>query len=63
MPISRMQQPRQMYGLGSFVKKAVKGVTGAAKSAVKGIASTVKEDVQRDVLVKMPKLDLFGKTK
>jgi len=44
MPISRMQQPRQMYGLGSFVKKAVKGVTGAAKSAVKGIASTVKEN-------------------
>jgi len=31
MPISRMQQPRQMYGLGSFVKKAVKGVTGAVK--------------------------------
>jgi hypothetical protein len=31
MPISRMQQPRQQYGLGSFVKKAVKGVTGAVK--------------------------------
>jgi hypothetical protein len=28
MAISRMQQPRQMYGLGSLVKKAVKGVTG-----------------------------------
>ncbi len=26
-----MQQPRQQYGLGSFVKKAVKGVTGAVK--------------------------------
>ena len=26
---------RQMYGLGSFVKKAVKGVTGAVKSVVK----------------------------
>ena len=35
MPISRMQQPRQMYGLGSFVKKAVKGVTGAVKDVVK----------------------------
>src|SRR6056300_332219 len=35
MPISRMQQPRQMYGLGSFVKKAVKGVTGAVKKAAK----------------------------
>jgi hypothetical protein len=30
-----MQQPRQMYGLGSFVKKAVKGVTGAVKDVVK----------------------------
>ena len=35
MPISRMQQPRQMYGLGSFVKKAVKGVTNAVKSVAK----------------------------
>ena len=39
MPISRGQTPRQLYGLGSFVKsigkgikKAVKGVTKAAKS-------------------------------
>ena len=31
MAISRMQQPRQMYGLGSLVKKAVKGVTGGIK--------------------------------
>jgi hypothetical protein len=35
MAISRMQQPRQMYGLGSLVKKAVKGVTGAVKSFAK----------------------------
>jgi hypothetical protein len=35
MTISRMQQPRQMYGLGSLVKKAIKGVTGAVKSFVK----------------------------
>jgi hypothetical protein len=35
MTISRMQQPRQMYGLGSFVKKAVKGVTGAVKNFAK----------------------------
>jgi len=27
MAITRMQQPRQMYGLGSFVKKAVRKVT------------------------------------
>jgi hypothetical protein len=32
MAISRMQQPRQMYGLGSLVKKAVKGVKSFAKS-------------------------------
>jgi hypothetical protein len=32
MTISRMQQPRQMYGLGSFVKKAVKGVKDFVKS-------------------------------
>jgi hypothetical protein len=32
MAISRMQQPRQMYGLGSFVKKAVKGVKSFVKS-------------------------------
>jgi len=35
MTISRMQQPRQQYGLGSFVKKAVKGVTGAVKKIAK----------------------------
>jgi hypothetical protein len=35
MAISRMQQPRQMYGLGSLVKKAVKGITGAVKSVAK----------------------------
>jgi hypothetical protein len=49
MPISRSQmerqlrmgggimglEPRQQYGLGSFVKKAVKGVTGAVKSIAK----------------------------
>jgi hypothetical protein len=33
-------EPRQQYGLGSFVKKAVKGV----KSAVKGVANTVKDN-------------------
>ena len=40
MPISRGQTPRQLYGLGSFVKsigKAVKGV-------VKGVTSTVKKN-------------------
>jgi len=40
MPISRMQQPRQMYGLGSFVKSIGKGV----KSAVSGVKDFVKSD-------------------
>jgi len=40
MTISRGQMPRQMYGLGSLVKKAVKGVTGA----VKGIGKTIKKN-------------------
>jgi len=34
MAISRMQQPRQMYGLGSFVKKAVRGVKKIVKSPI-----------------------------
>jgi len=37
-------EPRQQYGLGSFVKKAVKGVTGAVKSAVGGVKDLVKSD-------------------
>jgi hypothetical protein len=39
-----MQQPRQMYGLGSFVKKAVKGVT-------KGIKSIAKSDLGKAALL------------
>src|SRR5210317_552696 len=34
MTISRMQQPRQMYGLGSFVKKITKGVKKIVKSPI-----------------------------
>ena len=34
MAISRMQQPRQMYGLGSFVKKLTKGVKKIVKSPI-----------------------------
>ncbi len=40
MAISRMQEPRQLYGLGSLVKSVTKGV----KSAVKGVAKTVKKN-------------------
>jgi hypothetical protein len=36
--------PRQMYGLGSFVKKAVKGVT-------KGIKSIAKSDLGKAALL------------
>lgn len=32
MAISRMQEPRQMYGLGSLVKKAIRGVKKIVKS-------------------------------
>ena len=38
MAISRMQQPRQMYGLGSIVKKAVRGVKKIAKSPLGKVA-------------------------
>jgi len=38
MAISRMQEPRQMYGLGSIVKKAVRGVKKIAKSPIGKIA-------------------------
>ena len=40
MAISRMQQPRQMYGLGSLVKSIGKGV----KSAVSGVVDTIKDN-------------------
>ena len=44
MPISRMQNPRQLYGLGSFVKKIGRGVKKFVKSplgkaALVGLAS------------------------
>ena len=37
MAISRMQQPRQLYGLGSFVKKAVRKVTKPVTKVAKKI--------------------------
>ena len=40
MAISRGQQPRQLYGLGSLVKSVTKGIKGA----VKGVAKTVKKN-------------------
>jgi hypothetical protein len=46
-----MQQPRQMYGLGSLVKKAVKGVTGAVKGVAGGIKDIVKSDAGKLALL------------
>ena len=34
MAISRMQNPRQMYGLGSLVKKATRGIKKIVKSPI-----------------------------
>ena len=42
MAISRMQQPRQLYGLGSFVKKAVRKIT-------KPVTKVAKKIVPREV--------------
>jgi len=47
MTISRMQQPRQMYGLGSLVKSIGKGV----KSAVKGVVDVAKSPVGKAALL------------
>jgi hypothetical protein len=44
MTISRMQQPRQQYGLGSIVKKAVKGVS-------KGIKKFAKSNIGKAALL------------
>ena len=41
MTISRGQMPRQLYGLGSFVKSIGKGI----KKAVKGVKSLVGSDL------------------
>ena len=51
MTISRMQQPRQMYGLGSFVKKAVKGVKSAVSGAADAVKSVAKSDAGKLALL------------
>ena len=55
MTISRGQMPRQMYGLGSLVKKAVKGVT-------KGIKSIAKSDLGKAALLAAGAYGLGGGT-
>ena len=44
-------EPRQQYGLGSFVKSAVKGVTGAVKGAVSGIKDFAKSDLGKAAML------------
>jgi len=44
-------QPRQQYGLGSFVKKAVKGVTGAVKGVAKGVKKFAKSDLGKAAML------------
>ena len=47
MAISRMQQPRQLYGLGSFVKKVTrkvtKPITKVASKIVQGLTRPSQE--------------------
>ena len=62
MTISRMQQPRQMYGLGSFVKKAVKGVTGAVKGAAGAVKDFAKSDAGKLALLAAGTYGLGGGT-
>ena len=57
MPISRMQQPRQLYGLGSFVKSIGKAVKGA----VKGVKDVVKSPIGLAALNFAPMLIPGGK--
>ena len=47
MAISNMQQPRQMYGLGSFVKKIGRGIKGAVKS----VANIAKSPIGKIALL------------
>jgi len=51
MAISRMQQPRQMYGLGSFVKKATKKLT---KPVVKIAKKLVPKEIAGIMRVAAP---------
>ena len=51
MPISRMQQPRQMYGLGSLVKSVTKGVKSAVSGAVDAVKDVAKSDIGKLALM------------
>ncbi len=61
MTISRMQEPRQLYGLGSLVKSIGKGITGAVKGAAKGLGSFLKSDAGKLALLTAGGFGLAGK--
>ena len=54
MAISRMQQPRQMYGLGSFVKKAVGKVTKPFTKVAKKLVPKELAGIMRTVAPFLP---------
>ena len=54
MAISRMQQPRQMYGLGSFVKKAVRKVTKPFTKVAKKIVPKEVAGIMRTAAPFLP---------
>jgi hypothetical protein len=51
MPISRMQQPRQLYGLGSLVKSFTKGVKSAVSGVVDAATDFAKSDAGKLALI------------
>ena len=58
MAISRMQQPRQQYGLGSIVKGIKKAVSGVAK----GAKNILKSDAGKLGLLALGGMIPFGAT-
>ena len=58
MAISRMQQPRQQYGLGSIVKGIKKAVSGVAK----GAKNILKSDAGKLGLLALGGMSPFGAT-
>ena len=58
MAISRMQEPRQLYGLGSIVKGIKKAVSGVAK----GAKSVLKSDAGKLGLLALGGMIPFGAT-
>jgi hypothetical protein len=54
MAISRMQQPRQMYGLGSFVKKAVRKITKPVTKVAKKIVPKEVAGIMRTAAPFLP---------